>query len=92
MGGQDKTDALIQAAVWFGVSFLVLLAFGMGVYVLRRHLLGGHNRPEKANLLDLGTLTELRDKGALSEAEYKALRARALGEVLDRPSGDRSGR
>lgn len=76
MRNGSNPEAIGELLLWCAIALAGLLLLVLVTVFVRRRTLGAAD--EREDLLDLGKLQRLRDEGALSEGEYKALRTAAL--------------
>lgn len=69
-----------RIALWGGVTVLSFVIFAVVVFVMRRKLRdsGGTH----TDIFDLQELQAMKDRGDINEAEYKALRTRAVDSIM----------
>jgi hypothetical protein len=85
MFAANDTQSLTQILLWAGVLFAACVALAIVVYVFRGR--ARSDRPEQGPLWNLHDLKTMRDRGDLTEDEYRALKARVIEAFTARSEG-----
>lgn len=64
-----------EVILWCAILLAILVAFTFAAFITRRILL--NREPKQARGFDMNDLSQLRDRGKLTDDEYRALRRSA---------------
>lgn len=84
----QSNQSLSKLWVWIVILLVVVFVGAIAIFWLRRSLLspGNDTTPNPGSLLD--HLRELHEQGEMSDEEFKAARAKLLGEHTPKPEPD----
>lgn len=81
------SELVVKLAVWGGVALLAILVMVVALIWVRRSLFTG-DLDKSDSTWDLQTLDAMRDRGDLTDAEYRSLRARVIQALASGMKGE----
>ena len=84
----QSDQALSKLWVWIVILLAMVLAGAIVIFSLRRSLLSPKDDPTAHSGSLLGHLQDLHDRGEMSDEEFRAARAKLLGELTDKHHHD----
>ena len=82
-GGSPDLTPLFM---WIGIAVVILVIAGVGLMFLRRRVLGQNDQQAEAGLME--DLRAMRDRGEISEEEYRSIRATMVERARQSVSND----
>ena len=81
----SETENLTQLAIWAGILLAAFVALAIVAYVARNRARGGQKPSGSA--WNLSDLADMRDRGDLTDEEYRTLRAQLMATLKGRSEG-----